>query len=432
MRDLFAPLSPEDIVGNHQALNRLTQLCNTPPHGAVYALVSGPSGCGKSSLCRMAMRNASVLDVEFHFSHHQHGQHSNPNVQMDPKQILTNFVRAKTLDQFLSRRATKVVWLDDINILCARDRLLASTLVGLSASPINCVFVMCGTTDQLGKVSDLLALAKDTHLHVFPVQYQPMFAYVLRVLQRERIQVDEDRVLRMCKACKGNWHDFNCTVERWMLEWQSDKPCIHNDRDILQSLSPREIVQRLLWTCTTVPQALELVDYECGDLYMLLYENWTGTIKHQMNKRPSTQRCRTTSAKGSLPGDVVMKHMLSVQDAFLSSLLLDNQANLDADWGIKNISTSFRLGKFVHELTPLRRTDCASSDESVRPSVTNILQRLCTGGGGRRHPKDVAMRRGMSGEDGSVWRVMTDCAIAGHTTEKLLQTYASAFSIKAD
>jgi hypothetical protein len=383
MQAHFVPTAPADVVGNQPALKALAAALASDGR---FVLVSGAPGCGKSALCRVAMRDAIVLDVAQHYSQHQQNLHSNPNVQKDPKHLISSFATTKTMDQFVSR-AVKVVWIDDAHVAAARDRSLMSCVVALSSNPLarHCKFVLCTDDNQVPKLAEFVKATSATHVRVASLTYKHVFQHAAAVLTGRGVEFDDERLLKAAKASKGNWHDFVSNVDHWMRQGDA-----RVTRDALQGMTSRELVHRMLYECATVKDALHMSEYDCGDMFMLAYENWVNVAKPRMAKRSPD----------------VLRRVLSIQDAFWQSFLMDAQlGTFDIDYEGKAISTAYRYGKLVSELVALR------SSANKHDAMTSIVPRMYTSVS-RKHPGDLLSKQGLVPQQGDLlWSVVADCAV---------------------
>lgn len=393
----FEPKVPADIVGNQPALKALAAALASD--GQRFVLVSGVPGCGKTALCRVAMRDAIVLDVAKHYSQHQQNLHSNPNVQKDPKHLIANFATTKTMDQFVNR-AVKVVWIDDVHVASSRDRHLLSCIAAFASNPLasRCKFVLCTDDNQVTKFADLVKATSALQVQVASVTHKHMFQQAMAILTRADVAFDDEQLLRAAKMSNGNWHDFVSNLDHWM---QTDKCGIA--RDMLQGMTSRALVQRMLYQCPSVDDAIHMSEYDCGDMFMLAYENWVHVAKHRLAKKPAKTVC-----------DAVTE----IQNAFWNSFLMDAQVGtFDIDYEGKAMSSAYRYGKLVLELAPMRKDGAAAA-------MTSLVPRLYTGVG-RKHPGDLLLpQRGIVAQAGDLlWSVAADCAGAA-SKDRVLAAYA--------
>jgi hypothetical protein len=419
--NILQPKSYNDVLANRAALNKLVQFLTTPAKKAEYIFVTGASGCGRSTFCKIALKaaKACVLNMNDHYMQHQHTG-TGINAQMEPKQILTNFANAMTIEQFVTR-SVKVVYIDDIHVVSMRDRLLSSVLCGFDSRPeIFCKFMVSCHSDHEGRFLDFVKIA-ERNGHMYTLQcptYKQIFAFARTVFTKHSLPFDDDRLLQMSKISSGNLHDFFSNVDHWLENSRSEISC---KRDTMISLMPKELAYRLMYEIVDFNDVYKMVDCECGDLFMLIYENWHSIFKHVNNRRVTSPNVSS-----------LFKSIFNIQNAFLKSLAMDQYAMLNTDWSLKDISTIYRYGSFISGVKKLRK------EKSSNGVLNQALQRLSNGT--KNHPSIVLGKiTGFSCTDMS-WQTLCDCCMesqdmsaewnmtGSHTN--IIKTYADYFKKK--
>ena len=361
---LFAsPSSLDDIVHNRGVLMELRR--GLARAAAAY-LVVGPSGCGKSALCRAAMSGASVLDVGTYSMQYQSGDVS-MYAQKDPKQVMAAFATRKTLEQFMSP-APKAVFVDDVHVLAAKDRLLTSALAESLKQPHpGCTFVVTALPEHATRFSTALGIAPSAVLTMTSAPAKSMFRAVHDVLDRGGYVRDEATaadLLRICKKCDGNWHDLVASVDRRFCgpgpgaassSAAGAGACIDDaryQRDIVACMNPTELAEHVLSRTGGFQTAKLLMDCDCAELVTLTYENWPSYLKTDAENAPKPRRTAAAMREGRAR---LTQAYCDVGDLYLHAAAMDARAMASTDWLLKDMSTLFRYGGLMHHMTELRR-----------------------------------------------------------------------------
>lgn len=414
---LLNPECPTDIAEeNRQVMDKVLAFLRAPTQRAEYALLTGPSGSGKSTISMIAVHHegATVLDMNDQYTAHAGGNGLGLHSQLEPKQVLTNFVTARTLDQFFTRSndgtmqaPTRVVLLDDIHVMAARDRSLMPMLVRFSTDrSVCCKFLMTCHVDSLAIAGDVggIAEAQGMVMKVRPPDLMHVMDFITARLDRMQVTYQHDTLASMMST---NVQDLLNNIDHWLKHPRSSSSDSHRDRMI--GMTPKDLAMHIVWDACSFDDVCPVVDCECGDLFMYVYENWRAAVKHL-----GSQKIRS--------GKDTLQKLCSVQRATMSSIHMDYYAMQNAEWRLKDYSAIYRYGTMATHLACLR-----PENKSTRPPLSAALQRMS--GMGRTHPM-YAMSPGMSPvmHDPNTWLTFCDCqsSLYGPGAPKPVQAYVAA------
>lgn len=389
-----SPSSPEDIAHNRGVLMELRK--GLARAAAAY-LVVGPSGCGKSALCRAAMSGASVLDVGTYSMQYQSGDVS-MYAQKDPKQVVAAFATRKTLEQFMSP-APKAVFVDDVHVLAAKDRLLASALAESLKQPHpGCTFVVTTLPEHAAKYAAALGLVPSAVLTMTHAPAKAMFRAVHDVLDRGGYVRDEATaadLLRICRSCAGNWHDLVAGVDRRFCGpgAAAGAPCIDDARyrrDVVACMTPTELAEHVLSQTGGLGSAKLLMDCDCAELVTLTYENWPS---HLQAAKPRRTAAAMREGRARLA-----QAYCDIGNLYLQAAAMDARSMSTTDWLLKDMSTLFRYGGLMAHMAELRRHPLPAA---AKRGMTRHLAKMSVA---KKLP---------SGENQAAPQTWCDCAAAG-------------------
>ncbi len=257
--EIIKPTKIKDFVGNKILIQKLIEILKNKNYEKKFIGLVGPDGCGKTTLCNIIFKNLDfdVLNI------------SKENYSTK-ESILTinNFIKNKTIDSFFNKKQ-KIIFFDDIDIICNIDRSIVSNLLSLLDDiKIYNIFVVitCNIRDDK-KVTDF---KKD--IEIFKLTY-PSIKDTYSYLVNKNITDDLENLLKLSQYYRGSIRDIIMNLN------------IGNDNDpykfMFKDMNNFEIITKIFNNHITINTITNMIVDDSNMITFLLYENFLNEISNK-------------------------------------------------------------------------------------------------------------------------------------------------------
>lgn len=137
------------FLENESVKTALHSFFNTPLNSL---LIIGPSGCGKTTICTLALnqwgQNIQILRPDY----------SDYPTHKDFQDVVQRFIQTRNLSEIFEKK-TKLLFLDDVEILLGQDRYASSFISTLLAKQNIKLLITCTSTEEK-RLSDIRKCVK--------------------------------------------------------------------------------------------------------------------------------------------------------------------------------------------------------------------------------------------------------------------------------
>lgn len=192
-----------DFAGNFYQKQLLSKFLK-PDSDASVAIVVGPNGCGKTSfVC------SGFNDYNYEFLRPDYSTIHN---HQDFVNIISNFINNKSIACMLNRKEEKkkAIFIDDLNILLNFDRNCVKYISGLISKKIK-IIISINVEDEK-KVTDFKK-GNYAYIQLTNPAIGDCLNYVLELLEKQDIEVDEDLLTMLVKKSKCNIRQIFLNLE---------------------------------------------------------------------------------------------------------------------------------------------------------------------------------------------------------------------------
>ncbi len=315
--ELIKPSSLSTFCGNKFTIKCIDDFLKKTTGEKNMICIIGPDGCGKTTLNRLIFKkhNFNVLEIG---KDTLNGE--------DIKTILNNFAKNNTIDSILNKR-TKVVFVDDIDILSNIDKFIMSKLLVLNKlfkeKGIK-VFMTCNINDER-KIQDN---AKD--IEIFKMYYpsfKDSYVYIMNVFDEHNIDYDPEQLLHVASRCKGNIREIvlNLNVSTNELETKYDER-------IFKDLNNFEVAKYVLQQRARWKDIESLSKGDVGLIPHILYENLPDELEHNYKTIRGKKNTRS-----------VLDMYIHVNKCFIDSQQFEESAFCNHEWTMLSYANYLKM-----------------------------------------------------------------------------------------
>ncbi len=257
----ITPTNPANFVGNKVMICNIQKLLQQVKdlHDVAKNIVCvmGPDGSGKTTLCNLLLKkyDFQVLEIGKDIL-------TNDNI----KTMIDNFANNTTIEHYLLKK-TKIVFIDDLDVLLCIDRNLVSKIASfnkiLKKKKISILITCNSGIDK--------KLFSDTEAEVFKLCYpscKDSFSYIMDRLDTARINFDMEHLLQVVTKFKGNIRESVLNMNNSSAELDS----IQVERSF-KDMNHFEIAKHILSNSSSCKEIDHLTRGDVGNLPYILYEN---------------------------------------------------------------------------------------------------------------------------------------------------------------
>jgi energy-coupling factor transporter ATP-binding protein EcfA2 len=347
--DQYKPKTLTEFLGNTTLIQSLDKLLREPP---ARALVVGPSGCGKTTLCNLVLlkhrETYDVLDVKC----------QDVDDIKALKSLIDNFVAHKTIESFFSKKA-KLVFLDDIDVMMCSDRGCGTYLMSFVADAVKSgskvSFVMTCSLSEERKLTDLKK--KVPPLRMYNPSIKDTLAFVLDVIDKEGIECDPSKVVKLVEAFQGNVRSVLQNLHK--LAFEDEALATERSHRMLFDATTFDIAKKMLTQPFPVRDLSILSDNTLVPL--LMYENLFAEL--------FDNRLKPRSAAAH------PKAMAVIMDTSIDAEVMERYMFKTMDWELYPHVTTVKCGYINQFLPKFERKKYPKSETLV---FTQVLTKAAT------------------------------------------------------
>lgn len=186
------PLNLVDFIGNSLVLKRLHELLQ----GQYMIMIMGVSGCGKTTLAKLFLdkQDKDVLRIGS----------DDINDTVSIKSLVTNFIKNRNIESFLSKR-DKVIFFDDVDISLTFDKsvgVLIGEIIETCKKDTRLSLLVTSNVSEDKKITDLKKQLEVLRIYNPPVK--DSYVYVMNMLDKDGVEYDASGLLKLAKTYDGN------------------------------------------------------------------------------------------------------------------------------------------------------------------------------------------------------------------------------------
>ena len=301
--DRYAPKTFNDFLGNRMQKQQMRDFMRTKEPAC--KIIIGPSGSGKTTFCTLLLKEFDVHIIRptyDTFASHK-----------EFMQFIETSLKTTTIMDMIQKRS-KVLFLDDVDVLLSQDRYAGSYLVSLVQKIQNGdygnakVIITCVSSDEK-RLTDLKKKVDHMKLHNPPLG--DCLLHVMNVLDKEGYEVDEESLCDLIKNMQFNLRNILTNVFTCCdVEDEGNKRAYY-DMNIF------DIVQHVF---QNAPKGLDDLEIALSSdptlISYMMYDNFREYIKAHYQVTPTEY----------------YQAMMKVQSFYMDSSIIEADAFLNNEW----------------------------------------------------------------------------------------------------
>lgn len=351
--EFIKPTSLQGFCGNKYVIKCIEDFVKKSRTEKNIIAIIGPDGCGKTTLCKLLFKKYGYHVLEI-------GKDSLNSD--DIKTVLNNFARNNTIDSILNKR-TKVVFIDDIDILTNVDKMVLSKVLGL-----NKLFIEKGIkvflTSNINDERRIQDNAKD--IEIFKLYYpsfKDSYVYIMNMFDEQSIDYDPDVLLNVASKFRGNIREtvLNLSVTEDELQAKHDERTFKDMNNF--EIAKFVLQQKAKWKDIEV-----LCKGDVGIIPHIMYENLLDEV--EMNYKVKVAQ---KGKKNTITNTGVLDMYLAVNKCFIDSLDFEEGAFISHDWSILGYANYMKLHSIHNAICSLERK---SSTKDVKYRFSQMVSKM--------------------------------------------------------
>lgn len=347
---VVTPKTVDKFVGNKIAIRNIREFLTQKQNDATKNMlcIMGPDGCGKSILAKLFLEqfNFQVLEV---------GRDS-LNGQ-DIKAALSAFANNNTIDYYISKR-TKIVLVEDLDILCNVDKLLLSKILS-SQQLLRAKGIKVVITTNIGDEKRCNEHAKDMEIvKLYHPPAKESYVYIMNAFDDGEIPYEPEALLKIVTKCKGSIRQSIMSLESTEGELQ-----LMCDEMAFKDLNNFEICKRILERRYTKKELDYIMYSDPGVIPFMLYENMPDELdtnfKFERGKGKAT----------------LQRLYLDMNKAYINGSLLEDKAFSGLDWTYLGYANVLKL-ETIHALLHHEGIQKKATQKDVKYRFSQLLSKI--------------------------------------------------------
>lgn len=344
------PKSLTDFVGNKIAIKNIQAFItkkfvkdNTEKN---ILCILGPDGCGKSTLCDLLFKkhNRQVFEV---------GKDSLTGC--DIKSVLYNFANNMTIESYMVKKE-KVVFIDDIDILCNIDKLIISKILAanklLKQKGIK-VIVTCNINDERKMVDN------EKDIEIFKLSYpysKDSYVYVMTCFDEHNIDYDAEKLLQVVQKCRGNICETVLNLQSTTYELDS-KAMEAGFKD----MNNFEITRKILNNKHTLNELEYLIKSDLGLIPFMLYEN----LPDELDTNYKFKKGKNNTS--------LIDVCIDINGSFVEAAMFEEKAYQGLDWSFLGYANILKMNSLHNAL---QKVEHKASSKDVKYRFSQLLSKM--------------------------------------------------------
>ncbi len=335
----YTPKKTKDIYCNYKQINDIKIFLQNFDENSKkkiedkILLILGPSGSCKTTICNCIFNECNYEPIKFDLF-------SSNNL----KDNILQGLQHNTLDNMFSKKKKRVLFLDDIDLICQYEKTFISFVIKLIKT-INIPIICTSNSIDDKKISELRK--KATKIYIRRIGYKECFQFINNIIQKENININLEKVLTIVNNNNSDIRLILSNLSKY-LNNDDDIDTIISSKDTYIDYGLFDFVKEIFSKNINDDELNNIIHNDCSLISLLLHENMLNEFNKIKNK--------------SIIKEKLLDSIINILDFYKISDNLEKYTFINNDWYLYEHIYILKILTINHEINQYSRI---KKDENI-------------------------------------------------------------------